>query len=67
MNNDECNCDQSQALKAEIKQLREQNIELKKIEKLERWPIKFPVELRKMWSGSEVQDWLDSKMNDELL
>lgn len=22
-------------------------------------PLRFPTELRKMWTGAEVQDWLD--------
>lgn len=27
--------------------------------------IKFPITLRKMWSGSEVQAWLDENVNKE--
>lgn len=27
------------------------------------WPFQFPTMLRKMWSGSEVQDWLDEHVN----
>ena len=26
-------------------------------------PIKFPVALRKMWTGAEVQQWLDEHVN----
>jgi hypothetical protein len=26
-------------------------------------PIKFPVALRKMWTGQEVQQWLDENVN----
>jgi len=31
----------------------------------QRNPVKFPTMLRKMWSGSEVQDWLDENVNKE--
>jgi hypothetical protein len=27
--------------------------------------IKFPVSLRKMWTGQEVQQWLDQNVNGE--
>jgi hypothetical protein len=27
--------------------------------------IKFPVALRKMWTGAEVQQWLDENVNKE--
>ncbi len=27
-------------------------------------PLKFPTMLRKMWSGSEVQRWLDDKLTN---
>ena len=30
-----------------------------------RKPVKFPTMIRKMWSGSEVQDWLDENVNKE--
>jgi len=30
-----------------------------------RKPIKFPTMLRKMWSGGEVQAWLDENVNKE--
>jgi len=30
-----------------------------------RKPVKFPTMLRKMWSGGEVQDWLDEHVNKE--
>lgn len=25
--------------------------------------LKFPTTLRRMWSGTEVQDWIDKKLN----
>lgn len=28
--------------------------------------IKFPTQLRKMWSGGEVQDWLDKNVEPQL-
>jgi len=30
-----------------------------------RKPVKFPTMLRKMWSGGEVQAWLDEHVNKE--
>jgi len=30
-----------------------------------RKPVKFPTMLRKMWSGGEVQAWLDENVNKE--
>ena len=27
--------------------------------------VKFPVALRKMWSGREVQDWIDSVLSED--
>jgi hypothetical protein len=35
------------------------------IDDAERKPIKFPVALRKMWTGQEVQQWLDEHVNGE--
>lgn len=29
--------------------------------------LKFPVFLRKMWSGREVQDWIDNKIENQWL
>jgi hypothetical protein len=31
---------------------------------IEEHKLKFPVMLRKMWTGQEVQDWLDSQEHD---
>ena len=31
----------------------------------QRHRILFPTMLRKMWSGSEVQEWLDNNINEE--
>ena len=31
----------------------------------QRKPVKFPTMLRKMWSGGEVQAWLDENVNEE--
>jgi len=28
-------------------------------------PVKFPTMIRRMWSGGEVQDWLDENVNKE--
>jgi hypothetical protein len=35
------------------------------IDDTERKRIKFPVALRKMWTGQEVQQWLDENVNKE--
>jgi hypothetical protein len=31
----------------------------------QRQPVQFPTMLRKMWSGGEVQEWLDEHVNKE--
>jgi len=43
---------------AEIESLRKADLTQKSLCKAERVVINFPVMLRKMWSGSEVQAWI---------